>query len=293
MLVSRASRARPGAGRSERPSLSVVRLLPVLLIAAVLAGCGGDRPSAAPRAQTPVPTATATPTGGIAAQLAGTTATLRAGIRAWLARDGGSSLPPAGVSAAADRQERLYLRLAARPRLAARVLPQLHGRLRAEARDVIAARRDIAVLNRPRPGQKPPRFVVRQPEPAAVIRAHYRAAERRYGVDVALLAAIHFVESRFGRVRNDSVAGAQGPMQFMPSTWAAYGLGGDVHDPHDAILGAANYLHANGAPGDDRGALFHYNPSSLYVDAVSRYAERMRRDPLAFYAFYAWPVRGR
>jgi len=82
-------------------------------------------------------------------------------------------------------------------------------------------------------------------------------------------------------------------MQFEPATWAAYGLGGDVHDPRDAILGAANYLHANGAPGDDRAALFHYNPSSLYVDAVSRYARRIERDPLAFYAFYAWPVRGR
>ena len=94
-------------------------------------------------------------------------------------------------------------------------------------------------------------------------------------------------------MRNDSVAGAQGPMQFMPATWQAYGLRGDVHDPRDAILGAANYLHANGAPGDERGALFHYNPSSLYVEAVSRYANRMRKDPLAFYAFYAWPVRGR
>ena len=65
-------------------------------------------------------------------------------------------------------------------------------------------------------------------------------------------------------------------MQFMPATWRAYGLGGDVHDPHDAILGAANYLHANGAPARRRGALYHYNPSPLYVDAVLRYARRMR-----------------
>jgi membrane-bound lytic murein transglycosylase B len=65
-------------------------------------------------------------------------------------------------------------------------------------------------------------------------------------------------------------------MQFMPATWAAYGLGGDVHDPRDAILGAANLLHANGSPGDDARALYRYNPSSLYVDAVRRYARRMR-----------------
>ncbi|HWT25361.1 MAG TPA: lytic transglycosylase domain-containing protein, partial [Solirubrobacteraceae bacterium] len=205
--------------------------------------------------------------------------------------DGGAEPPPPDVERLAARQQELLFRLAARPRLADRVLPLLHGRPGAEARDVVAARRAIAELNRPRPGQELPELVVRDPEPAAVIRGHYRAAHRRFGVGVELLAAVHFVETRFGRVRNDSVAGAQGPMQFIPATWAAYGMGGDVQDPRDAILGAANYLRANGAPEDERGALFHYNPSSLYVDAVSRYARRMRRDPLAFYAFYAWPVR--
>jgi membrane-bound lytic murein transglycosylase B len=66
----------------------------------------------------------------------------------------------------------------------------------------------------------------------------------------------NYAESKFGRVVSASSAGAQGPMQFIPSTWAAYGLGGDVHDPHDAILGAANYVHASGAPGNYRVALF-------------------------------------
>ena len=86
------------------------------------------------------------------------------------------------------------------------------------------------------------------------------------------------VESAFGRVRSPSGAGAQGPMQFLPDTWRRYGLGGDVHDPHDAILGAANYLHANGAPTRTWNALWHYNPSRLYVDAVLRTARRMRAD---------------
>ncbi|MEA2124630.1 MAG: hypothetical protein QOI80_1412, partial [Solirubrobacteraceae bacterium] len=63
---------------------------------------------------------------------------------------------------------------------------------------------------------------------------------------------------------------------FIPSKWVAYGLGGEFHDPHDAILGAAIYLHANGAPADNPGALYHYNPSQLYVDAVLRYARHMR-----------------
>jgi len=79
-------------------------------------------------------------------------------------------------------------------------------------------------------------------------------------------------------------------MQFIPATWAAYGLGGDVGDPRDAILGAANYLHANGAPGDETRALHHYNPSTAYVRAISAYARRIRADWRRFYAYYAWAV---
>ncbi len=100
----------------------------------------------------------------------------------------------------------------------------------------------------------------------------------------------NYTESKFGRVVSASSAGAQGPMQFIPSTWAAYGLGGDVHEPHDAILGAANYLHASGAPADYRVALYHYNPVPEYVDSVMRYARQMTRDPRTFYAYYNWQV---
>ena len=79
-------------------------------------------------------------------------------------------------------------------------------------------------------------------------------------------------------------------MQFLPVDVARYGLGGDVHDPHDAILGAANYLHASGAPRNLRRALYAYNRSPLYVDAVLAYARVMARDRRAFYAFHAWQV---
>jgi membrane-bound lytic murein transglycosylase B len=109
-------------------------------------------------------------------------------------------------------------------------------------------------------------------------------------VQVHVLAAVNLVESAYGRLRNTSTAGAQGPMQFIPSTWDAYGMGGDVRDPRDAILGAANYLSASGAPGDIRGALYAYNPSADYVNAVLAYAERIRRDPRAFFSYYAWQV---
>ena len=81
-------------------------------------------------------------------------------------------------------------------------------------------------------------------------------------------------------------------MQFMPSTWASYGLGGDVDDPHDAILAAANYLQANGADtaaGVDR-ALRRYNNDPRYVRAVRAYAGLMAADERAFLAFHAWEV---
>ena len=68
-------------------------------------------------------------------------------------------------------------------------------------------------------------------------------------------------------------------MQFLPATWRAYGMGGDVHDPHDAIMGVGNLLRAGSAPGDYRRALFAYNPSRLYVDAVPRYAGRIASEP--------------
>jgi membrane-bound lytic murein transglycosylase B len=272
------------------------RLTPLLLATLALA-CGGDsQPS---RAQTPTPAPTPAPppdparalpttAAALADDLTATSVSLRAGIRAWR-RDGDPATgdAPPEVAALAARVERIHRALAPRRRLTERTLPRLGGRLRAEARDVIAARRALDVLNRPRPGQKPRKLRRGPPEPADVLRRHYREARKRSGVSPTLLAAVNLIESDFGRIRNDSVAGAQGPMQFIPATWRSYGGGGDVQDPRDAILGAARFLAASGAPEDEAGALYRYNPSSLYVTAVSRYARVLRRDPLAYYALYA------
>ena len=79
-------------------------------------------------------------------------------------------------------------------------------------------------------------------------------------------------------------------MQFMPGTWRMYGLGGNVHDPRDAILGAANYLQASGARRSIRRALFAYNPSRLYVDAVLRYARQIGGDRHVLYELYSGQV---
>ena len=103
--------------------------------------------------------------------------------------------------------------------------------------------------------------------------AIYAEAEKRYSVSRYLLAAVHMVESgQRGDTSVASYAGAQGPMQFMPSTFRAYAQDGDgdgiasINDAHDAIFTAAKYLAANGAAsGNVTAALYRYNHSYSYV----------------------------
>ena len=181
------------------------------------------------------------------------------------------------------------IRVAAEPRRAEAVLARVRGPLRPQVVATVRARLALLRLGH---GPLRPLSAFRTGRPLApdVLLRHYRQAQRRFEVGWHVLAAVNFVESAFGRLRSPSWAGALGPMQFLPSTWRAYGLGGNVHNPRDAILGAANYLHASGAPRDYRRALYAYNPADSYVEAVLRYAERMRRDVRAFYAYYSWQV---
>jgi membrane-bound lytic murein transglycosylase B len=267
--------------------------LGVLLAAALaLAGCdtsgSGDSPAPAqaspPAPGKPIPR----DPDRLAAELAQTTPALLRAIDRWRSEGrperGG---PPRDVTLLALYQQRIYVFLTERARLARQTLARLPAALRPAARDILTAR---SGLSRITPPQRPTRFRTGRAQPAEVLLGHYRAAERRFGVEWQMLAALNYVESAFNKLRNDSYAGAQGPMQFIPSTWRAYGMGGDVHDPRDAIMGAANYLRASGAPRDYRRALYAYNRSLSYVDAILRYARRIRRDPRAYYAFYSWQV---
>jgi membrane-bound lytic murein transglycosylase B len=187
---------------------------------------------------------------------------------------------------AAWAEQRIELRLAGDPALAPRVIRLLPPRLAHEVTDDVLAQRALARVSSPRP---PKAFRIGPAAAAATLRAYYRDAQRRSGVAWQLLAAINYVESDFGRVRSPSGAGAIGPMQFMPSTWAAYGRG-SARDPRQAILAAGRFLRAAGAPADERGALYRYNPSLWYVEAIERLSGRIRRDPRAFLVFYARPL---
>jgi membrane-bound lytic murein transglycosylase B len=254
------------------------------VLAAVVLATAAPARASPPAAAAPLPRTPA----ALAAALARSTAELRLAIDGWRASgDPTSGGPPRSVTLWALRQQRLYRKLSASPALARATIARLPAGLVSQASDTVAARRELARLATPRPASA---FRTGPPQPAGVLLRHYRAAERRFGVSWQLLAAVNFVESAFGRLRSASSAGAQGPMQFLPATWRAYGLGGDVHDPHDAILGAANYLRANGAARDARRGLYAYNHSIAYVDAVLRYARQLRRDPRAYFAYYSWQV---
>jgi hypothetical protein len=102
----------------------------------------------------------------------------------------------------------------------------------------------------------------------------YQAAGIQYGIRWEVLAAINEIETDYGRNLNISYAGAQGWMQFMPSTWKMYGVDAnkdgvkDPYNPVDAIFAAARYLKAAGGQQDLRRAIFAYNHADWYVDSV-------------------------
>jgi len=117
--------------------------------------------------------------------------------------------------------------------------------------------------------------------PAILIPIYQRAADA-YGLGPqgpSVLAAINEIETAFGTNLNVSSAGAVGWMQFMPETWAGYGVDAngdgvsDPYDPEDAIFAAANYLSASGFPTDVYGAIFAYNHADWYVADVLANAE--------------------
>jgi len=225
-------------------------------------------PPAAPIPQQPA---------ALVTRLDATTRALDAAIDRWDKQ----APPPREVTLLALYQQRVLRLLAHDASLARRVLPRYPA-----ARDDVTAREELFRLTPPTTAQ----LRTGPPAPPLKLLAWYREAQVRFGVRWQLLAAVNFVESAFGKVRDQSSAGAQGPMQFMPATWQAYGRGGDVHDPRDAIIGAANYLAASGVRRDEARALFAYNRSQLYVDAIRRYARRIAADPHAFFRYYAWQV---
>jgi cell wall-associated NlpC family hydrolase len=118
-----------------------------------------------------------------------------------------------------------------------------------------------------------------QPQPSAAASsipgsylALFQNAGHQYGIPWTVLAGIGKVESDDGANDGPSSAGALGPMQFLPSTWAIYGDGGNIMNPADAIPAAARLLLANGAPANIPAAIFAYNHAPDYVTEVLNWA---------------------
>ena len=120
--------------------------------------------------------------------------------------------------------------------------------------------------------------------PVDFLRLYRVAASTCSGLPWVVLAAVGQVESGHGRNNGPSSSGAEGPMQFLPSTFAGYAVDGDrdgdtdIWDPADAIFTAAHYLCANGGGRGPTGlynALWHYNHADWYVQMVVNVAAQL------------------
>jgi len=267
----------------------VIRLtVPILAIA--LSACGTTqavtpaRPSTPPPTPSPISSPSATPSPRVTVVDAAYVANELGGV------EQGIRLPDTPVEEYANlgvRQQSAYHLLAAHPDWVPAVLSALPASVRSAVQANISAGQQIDSLNGA--SSALPHWRIIAPPASDVLLGYYREAQQAYGIPWQYLAAINLIETNMGRIQGLSSAGAQGPMQFMPATWASYGRG-DVNNPHDAILAAGRYLQAHGSASNMTRAIYAYNPSMLYVRAVELYAQQMFANERAFLGYYNWEV---
>jgi hypothetical protein len=130
-----------------------------------------------------------------------------------------------------------------------------------------------------------PNFVIDSFEIPPFLLPIYQACGTEYGIPWEVLAAINKIETAFGTNLNVSSAGAVGWMQFLPSSWEAYGVDAngdgrkDPYNPVDAICGAAHYLQLSGGTSDLYNAILSYNHADWYVEEVLLYARAYGKLP--------------
>jgi hypothetical protein len=198
------------------------------------------------------------------------------------------STPEPALTAAARRQQAAYRAIGRHTEWDAITRPRIPPSLLETYDRNVDARRQLYAITEV--NNTVPAWRIVPPAPADALMDYYREAEAASGVGWNYLAAINLSESRFGSIEGDSTAGAQGPMQFLPSTFDAYGNGGDIHSPRDSIMAAGRYLAANGFTNDRDRAIFRYNNATQYVRAVNDYAAVLAADPAAFAGYYRWDV---
>ncbi len=189
-----------------------------------------------------------------------------------------------------QRQQRLYRVLAENPDWGDAVTTAVSDEARFGVKQNWAARQALSSLVKSaKLADTLPAWQLREPLPVEELMTYYREAEAQTGIPWNYLAAINLVETRMGRIEGFSTAGATGPMQFLPSTWADC-CEGDPTIDRDAIIGAGVYLVRVGGSDDIQKALYRYNNSDRYVNAVTAYAEVMAEDELAYRGYHAWQV---
>jgi transglycosylase-like protein with SLT domain/peptidase M23-like protein len=130
-----------------------------------------------------------------------------------------------------------------------------------------------------------PNFVIDSFEIPPFLLPIYQACGTEYGIPWEVLASINKIETAFGTNLNVSSAGAVGWMQFLPSSWEAFGVDAngdgrkDPYNPVDAICAAANYLELAGGKKDLYDAIFAYNHADWYVQEVLLYARAYGKLP--------------
>ena len=130
-----------------------------------------------------------------------------------------------------------------------------------------------------------PNFIIDSFEIPPFLLPIYQACGTEYGIPWEVLASINKIETGFGTNLNVSSAGAVGWMQFLPSSWEAFGLDAngdgrkDPYNPVDAICAAAHYLKIAGGANDLYDAILAYNHADWYVQEVLLYARAYGRLP--------------
>ncbi|OBI41833.1 transglycosylase SLT domain-containing protein [Mycobacterium sp. E796] len=199
-----------------------------------------------------------------------------------------ASTGEAGLVAAAHREQAAYRTIGRHPEWDATIRPRIPASLLDVYDRNVDARRQLTAMTAVR--DTLPAWSIEPPAPAEELLGYYHQAESESGVGWNYLAAINLVETRLGSIHGVSTAGAQGPMQFLPGTFANYGQGGDINSPHDSIMAAGRYLAANGFAGDRDHAIYRYNHANEYVRAVDQYAALIGSDPATFATYYRWDV---
>lgn len=273
------------------------RVVPILA-AIIVAGCASSGDDAANTTVTTAPTTSAAVSATTTAAPTTTTTVLTVAdepvaLAAQISEAEREIRDPATPVKEAEQtgvfQQLAYRRLSSHPEWDAAFMAAVGPDVAPAVANNVAAFR---AFQRPPHGPAPenlPAWRIVDPLPELQLLSYYHEAEAQTGVPWYYVAAIHLIETRMGRIDGLSTAGAQGPMQFLPTTWADC-CTGDIEDAHDAIVGAAVYLDQSGAPENMDRAILRYNRDTRYLDAVKAYAANMAADERAYLGYHAWEV---